>query len=196
MIEGGDKAEFASSVCEAMAILYRSNIEENMPDEIKIQDGTANDKAFKDDTRIMVGEDRTTCGQMRNAVNVQLREVMENNGGNYFIMYRYLKNQLFINSPENKCPQNHSQVLAAMQYFMSQQRQDPNEERYLSADNTQTKEDAMKKYCEAYNQELKDTSTNPKVYAKTVAMYKAFTAAYILVLVFLSEKNILLLHYG
>ncbi|MDR2724104.1 MAG: hypothetical protein LBB25_02775, partial [Holosporaceae bacterium] len=159
MIEGGDKAEFASSVCEAMAILYRNDIEEKMPNEININE------AYSSFSRIAPGQSRYR--KMRAAVTKHLKKIMEENGGNYEIMNSYLHDQQFGVDRQKS---------VAMRYFMSQQRQDPNEERYLSADNAQTIEDAMKKYSEAYNQELKEASTNPEVYAKTVAMYKAFTA--------------------
>ncbi|MDR1435110.1 MAG: hypothetical protein LBI77_01760 [Puniceicoccales bacterium] len=136
MILGGDKPEFALEVSKAMAILYKSGIENQMPVEIH---GDADVKK-----------------KAENVTN-KLEQIMNENGGDYEIMKNYLKEQqLNINADESQ----------AMRYFLLTQRQNPDEERYLGKVSKEKMQEHFVKFC----------GGDEKKYAKTVAIYKAFTA--------------------
>jgi hypothetical protein len=94
--------------------------------------------------------------QMRMDAVSRLAGIMAANGGDYEIMQNYLEaQQLDSNAP----------VSMAVRHFMSMQRQDPNEEHFLPESEAQM---------QAHFSQL--FSGNEEKCAKTIAMYKAFTA--------------------
>ncbi|MDR1366419.1 MAG: hypothetical protein LBJ13_00720 [Puniceicoccales bacterium] len=93
--------------------------------------------------------------QMRTNAVAQLRDIMKANGGDYGTIASYLRAQ---QEGSDKA------LSVVMRYFLMQQRQNPGEERFLAIN-----EGKMKEAFEAFE-------GNTEEYAKTVAMYKAFTA--------------------
>jgi hypothetical protein len=93
---------------------------------------------------------------MRRNAEKKLTEIMKENGGRYEIIETYIR--------EQEVSSNASQS-QAIQYFLLMQRQNPGEDRFFSTPKEKMEEHFLNMCCE-----------NPEQYAKTIAMYKAFTA--------------------
>jgi hypothetical protein len=176
MIEGGDKPEFAMAVCQDMILLYQAKIDELLPEEIKEKGDVSGITAA-----VAVLEDRMTA-----------------KGGDYKIIDHYFDRQMA--SSEGLASQ------AMQDYLLTQRRDaDDMEENYSFAGHTpdpeakarykssSLEEKGAQKYdlyrggerkiymrdeLEAKLEKIcqKYCGGDREKYAKTVSMYKAFTA--------------------
>ncbi|MDR1255630.1 MAG: hypothetical protein LBJ94_01735, partial [Puniceicoccales bacterium] len=183
LLSNGNRRSFALEVGKAMVILYKNNIESLLPSTITIDNDSC--PSPKNNIREY---DKDSCNdtvfrdvEMRRAVVGLLTRVMAENGADYGIMKNYFKGQ-----------QSNSWSLASlgMKAFFLQQRdlertdlhveqgQDPiaaEAHRYFLQEfspNSPNSNENLLKIFEGY---LKDNSFPEETYAKTIAMYKAFT---------------------
>jgi hypothetical protein len=180
MVEGGDKPEFAIAVGKDMALLYQQKIDEKLPREIKMPRDPGKFVTYEKNDEII------NPFQEINKAVLDLREIMEENGGDYKLIDYYFYKQM--NASTTKASE-------AMRYFLLTQRQDADsaddiEKNYYLGFHNENYDDldsenfeeiprkcaaeleakfkkVCKKHCEDGGQEK---------YARTVAMHRAFTA--------------------
>jgi hypothetical protein len=169
MIMDGNKPEFAAQVCASMAILYQSRIEQHIPAQITIEDNQTSGaitQSITDPTSVVFAPRFIA---QRAVATKRLADVMNANGADYGIISDYLKQQRF-SSWNPPC--------RVIKYFLLQQRtnweQEANTVYYFEGNKRKQQNIGLPKLQEACTKHFK--SANPAKYAKTVAMYKAYTA--------------------
>jgi hypothetical protein len=183
LLSNGNGRSFALEVGKAMVILYKNNIESVLPSTIAI------DSSSCPTTRNYLKEyDKGSCNDtvykdagMRRAATKLLTRVMAENGADYGIMKDYFKGQ-----------QDNSWSLASlgMKAFFLQQRdlertdlhveqgQNPmvaEAQRYFLQGFSPNSPNSNKNLLKIFENYLGCNSFPEETYAKTVAMYKAFT---------------------
>jgi hypothetical protein len=160
MWRDGYRKKFAGEVLDAMHILYESGIEALLPEDISSVSDVIYDPEYI---------------AMRKKVTDKLSQIMKDNGADYDIINRYLKGQ-----QQNSW----SEQSLAMKYFLLTQckKNDDFEKTYFwGGQNLSSLElQHIKEVIGNVKREANDRglilNTKKEKYAKSVAMYKAFTA--------------------
>jgi hypothetical protein len=158
MIEDDDDPEFALAVVRYMVLLYEARIDEQIPKE---HPPITDEERMQQFHKRISGIEQTT-----------LASIMDTNGGDYNFIIDYMGQQKDESAREAN---------QAMRYYLLTQRQDGDVqgEYYLGKIQGRelTKEDLKGAYDRFFSDSSgKKDSSKEKQYAKTVAIYKAFTA--------------------
>jgi hypothetical protein len=160
MLENGYRETFAGDVCEAIITLYLGGIEDLLPEDIS----SVSDVVYAPEYIAM-----------RRKVTDKLSQIMEDNGADYGIIGRYLKGQ-----QQNSW----SEESLAMKYFLLTQRQNDTDFKEIYFLDGETLGDLELRHTRESIVNIKNESDargsifniKKEIYAKSVAMYKAFTA--------------------